>query len=164
MRENAAAPDAPESGKATIFVTDTEDFLLRRSNGIVNVISAGYNQLSSSTSHATTSTSYVAINDMSTTLTAGTYVCWFSSSATFSGTSASGYISVFVNGSQETTSERVFHAHSINSSHSHTVIHNVALTHKFTLSQSGTVEIRFKVSTGTLTMLSRTAFCHRGDG
>jgi hypothetical protein len=164
MKENVAAPDAPESGKATIFVTDENDFLLRRSNGTVKVISAGYNQLSSSTSHATTSTSYVAINDMTVTLTAGTYVCWFSSSATFSSTTASGYISVFVNDVQETASERLFHAHSTNSSHSHQVTHNVALTHKFTLTENGTVNLRFKTSAGTLTMLSRTAFCHRGDG
>lgn len=162
MRENAAAPDAPESGKATIFVTDDESFLIRRSNGDVGVISASYQELSSTTSHGTTSTSYVALNNMSTTLSAGVYTAWFNASASISTTTATGYITLYINGVQQPETERLFHAHSTNSSHSHAVTHNISCFTKFTISANSTVEVRFKTSAGTLTVTNRNVLFHRG--
>jgi hypothetical protein len=162
LYEQSTDPETPPVGYATMYVTTGGEFAFKLDDGSLRTISATYNMATGSVTHATTSSTYAVVSGMSLSLPAGTYAAWFNASASLNQTNT-GSISFFINAAQVAASERTFHAESTNSGHSHDLTHIVSTIHTFTLSSSGTLDVRFKTSGGTLNMLTRTLIAHQGS-
>jgi hypothetical protein len=159
FKEQASAPDTPAGGFATMYVDSSGDFAFKLDDGSVRTISATYSENNGSTNHATTSSTYAAINDMSVSLAAGTYCLWFSATGTQTGSGVTATFAVFINGTEDTNSTRSFHNVS---SHTHDLTQTIQTICAFTIASTQTVDIRFKTSGGTFTVGTRTMVTHKG--
>lgn len=161
LAEQSSTPETPPVGYATMYVTTGGEFAFKLDDGSIRTISATYNFASATGSINTTSSSYSAVSGMSLGLEAGTYAAWFNASASLNQTNL-GTIAFFIDGVEQTATARTFHAEATNSGHSHDLTHIVSLVHSFVLASSGTLDVRYKTSGGTLTMTNRALLAHRG--
>lgn len=97
----------------------------------------------------TTSTTDVLATGMTLTPGAGTYIVWWTGSVTNSNNNGSDFMSVYANGVQAASSERTYNRANTSTTNS------FACMARVTVAAGQTIEGRWRVSTGTGTMLQR---------
>jgi hypothetical protein len=131
----------------TILVADSSQALGLRW-GSASGGATSCTEITSTAVTTTTSTSYVVMLGMTSTPSAGTYVVMFSSTLSVSSASAVVTYGVYVGGSLITHSERSYRGAT-------SAISAIYSQAKVTVNGSQAVEIRYKTSTGTVTVNAR---------
>ncbi len=150
LQGQASPPDTPPSSHVSLYF-DTVDGTLKTKDSSGTIVAISHPaplSANSTSSHSTTSTTYVSINSMSLVLNPGVWNINFHTSIQVNSTSTElAYVSLFDGESQITHSEKQFHNMS---AHPHAVTYPVS-THTIITVSSGTKTItaRFKSGSGT---------------
>lgn len=150
----ANAPAVSAGSAGTVYFNSTQQRFLISENGAAYRLLAPFQQSVASTSTiTTTSTTDVLATGMTLTPEAGTYIVWFNGSAGNSSGTSTTTMSIYSGGSQVTASERVFVATRVLFAGTRVPFCCSSVT---TVDGSQAIEGRWRVSTGTGTMLHKT--------